>query len=193
MAIEFLFTSTAPIFFTFLPVFALQRGIPIAALALFFPVYGVIFAGARVVVAPFADRIGTGRLLSFSVLSASAGLGLGLFANELIGITLAGALYALGSAIETPATMALAIDRSEPGRVGAAMATYSLGFQAAQGVGAAAFGLIVHNFGFPAPFVVGLLTQIVLLGVIVRHRRELASSHQPDTLADVQADALVPE
>jgi predicted MFS family arabinose efflux permease len=61
--------------------------------------------------------------------------------------------------------MALAIDRADPRRMGAAMATYSLGFQLALGLGAAAWGIVIDAVGYPGPYIgaIGLQVGVVVL------------------------------
>ena len=78
----------------------------------------------------------------------------------------AGALYAAAASFTSPAAMAMAIDRSDPRRIGAAMATYTLGFQLALGVGAAVWGWIIDAFGYPAPYFGALAVQAGLLALL---------------------------
>jgi MFS family permease len=166
MMIEFLFTLSLPVYFTFLPVYAVQRGIPLPQIAIFFPIYGVVFVGARFLLAPYADRIGRRLLLVVGVTSGLLGMLAGFLSTDLTGIILSGLLYAFGASQASPAAMALAIDRSDPRRIGAAMATYSIGYQFALGAGAAVLGLVIDAFGFPAPFALGVAVQAVLLGIL---------------------------
>jgi predicted MFS family arabinose efflux permease len=62
--------------------------------------------------------------------------------------------------------MALAIDRADPRRMGAAMATYSLGFQLALGAGAAAWGFVIDAFGYPGPYIGAIGLQVGVLGLL---------------------------
>jgi predicted MFS family arabinose efflux permease len=87
------------------------------------------------------------------------------------GLTLAGALYAFAAAFTSPTLMAMAIDRSDPKRVGSATATYSLGFQMALGVGAAIWGITIDRLGYPAPYLLAIGSQVVVLGYLLTHRR----------------------
>jgi predicted MFS family arabinose efflux permease len=63
--------------------------------------------------------------------------------------------------------MAMAIDRSDPRRMGAAMATYTLGFQLAIGAGAALWGFLIDRFGYPSPYLVAIALQALLLAVLL--------------------------
>jgi predicted MFS family arabinose efflux permease len=93
------------------------------------------------------------------------------------GLTIAGALYGFAAAFTSPTLMAAAIDRSAPARIGAAMATYSLGYQLALGVGAAIWGVVIDRIGYPAPYVLAAGSQLLVLGLIAtvwRRRPDVA-------------------
>jgi MFS family permease len=173
MLFETLFTAAVPLYFSFLPLFALRHGIPIAEVAIFFPIYGTVFLIARSLFTPWSDRLGRRLLLAISVVFAIIGLGVGAFAQDLPTIILSGCLFAIGPALETPASMALAIDRSDPSRSGAAMATYSLGYQMGLGVGAALFGFAIAAFDFGVAFAMAVAMQIVLAVLLIVNWRHL--------------------
>ena len=71
--------------------------------------------------------------------------------------------------------MALAMDRADPERRGAAMATYSLGYQVGVGLGAAAWGAVIALWGFPAPFLLAMLAMAGIGLLVVRERASLLS------------------
>lgn len=173
MLFEALFTAAVPLYFSFLPLFAIRHGIPIADIAIFFPIYGTVFLIARSLFAPWSDRLGRRFLLAFSIVFAVCGLAIGAIAQDLPTIILSGSLFAIGPALETPASMALAIDRSDPSRSGAAMATYSLGYQMGLGVGAALFGFAIAAFDFGIAFAIAVALQVVLAVVLVANWRDL--------------------
>jgi predicted MFS family arabinose efflux permease len=73
--------------------------------------------------------------------------------------------------------MALAIDRAEPGRMGAAMATYSLGFQLGLGGGAAVWGVVISQFGFSSTFWVAIAAEAALVALLIYARKSLRTHH----------------
>ena len=173
MLFEALFTAAVPLYFSFLPLFAIRHGLPIASIAIFFPIYGTVFLIARSLFTPWSDRLGRRLLLALSIAFAIAGLSLGVFAQDLPTIILSGCLFAIGPALETPASMALAIDRSDPSRSGAAMATYSLGYQMGLGVGAAVFGFAIAAFDFGVAFGIAVGMQLFLAVLLITNWRGL--------------------
>ena len=57
------------------------------------------------------------------------------------------------------------------------MATYSLGYQLALGVGAAIWGVVIDRIGYPAPYVLAAGSQLLVLGLIAtvwRRRPDVA-------------------
>jgi predicted MFS family arabinose efflux permease len=165
MTLEFLFTSTSALFLVYPPVFAASHNIPVSDLTLYYPVYGIALVGVRFAAGRFLDRAPRGVVIAAGAIVAIAALGLAVFADSTPSLTVAGALYASAAAFTSPTTMALAIDRADPRRMGAAMATYSLGFQLALGAGAAAWGFLIDAFGYPAPYIgaIGLQVGVLIL------------------------------
>jgi len=182
MTVEFMFTSVQALFLTFPPLFAIAHGIDVQQLAWYYPAVGTTLVVARAALARLSDRVGRGRVLVAGTLVASSGLVVASFATDILGLTIAGMLWALAASVTSPTAMALAMDRAEPGRMGAAMATYSLGFQMALGVGAAVWGFAIEVAGFPAPFVLALISEIALLGLLLVSWRSInARSRHQDT------------
>jgi MFS family permease len=115
-----------------------------------------------------SDRIGRGRSIVVGCLIASIALTIPIIGAGMVPFILGGALYAVSISFVTPTVSALTIDLARPGRLGAAMATYSIGFQLANGGISLVWGAIVVVLGFPAPFIVGIALQIVTVGLVVR-------------------------
>jgi predicted MFS family arabinose efflux permease len=87
-----------------------------------------------------------------------------------------GVVYATAASLTSPVHLALAMDRAMPGRIGAAMATYSLGYQLGLGIGSAAYGVVITLAGFPAPFLIGIAAMVLMISAIVPARAELLRS-----------------
>jgi predicted MFS family arabinose efflux permease len=72
--------------------------------------------------------------------------------------------------------MASVLDRAPPDRLGAAMATYTLGFQFGGGFGAALWGALVAPIGFAAVLVIAAAIQGIAVVVAVTGRRRLGGA-----------------
>jgi MFS family permease len=179
MALEVLFSCTWPLFFALVPLHAVALGIGVEGLAIYYPVYGVVLVVSRFGLRGLSDRLGRRRLLLMGAATSFLALACAAVAQDLVLLTLGGALYALGSAVFSPTAMALAVDRAAPGRLGAAMATYTLGFQLAAGAGAAAWGFLIAGFGYPAPLLVALVVNALLIGVVLRTTRSARHATTP--------------
>jgi predicted MFS family arabinose efflux permease len=168
MVIEFLFTSSLTLFLVYPPVFAARAGIPLSDLAFYYPIYGGVLVVSRFLLRRTMDRLARPTIIIGGALIAIVALAVAAAVPTLTGLTIAGALYGFAAAFTSPTIMALAIDRSDPKRVGSAMATYSLGFQMALGVGAAIWGVTIDALGYPAPYLFAAASQVVVIGLLVR-------------------------
>ena len=168
MAIEFLFTTSSTLFLVYPPVFAVRSGVALSDLALYYPIYGGVLVVSRFLLRRTMDRLARPTIIVSGALIAIVALAVAAAIPTLTGLTIAGALYAFAAAFTSPTIMALAIDRSDPKRVGSAMATYSLGFQMALGVGAAIWGVTIDALGYPAPYLFAIGSQVVVIGLLVR-------------------------
>lgn len=173
MTLEFLWMSTNCLFFIFPPVWAREHGIPIESLALYYPALGVAMVGARVIIGPRLDRVARGWPVLVGASLGALGLVVAITARDVWTLTVGGVLYATAASLTSPVHLALAMDRAKPGRIGAAMATYSLGYQLGMGVGSAAYGVIISIAGFPIPFVIGIGAMALMAAVIVSARADL--------------------
>ncbi|MBX3031221.1 MAG: MFS transporter [Chloroflexi bacterium] len=173
MTLEFLWMSTNCLFFIFPPVWAREHGIPIEALALYYPAMGFAMVAARIVIGPRLDRVARGWPVIMGAGLGVVGLVVAVVAQDVAMLTVGGVLYAIAAALTSPIHLAIAMDRASAGRVGAAMATYSLGYQLGLGIGSAAYGVVISMAGFPAPFVIGMGAMGLMMAAIVGGRGEL--------------------
>lgn len=179
MVVELLFTSVSALFMIFPPVFARANGIPVGDLALYYPVYGGVLVAVRLAAgrSGVIDRFPRHRVIAAGAILAIVSLAVASGASTVAGLTAAGALYAAAAAFTSPTAMAMAIDRADPRRLGAAMATYSLGFQLALGGGAAVWGVFIDTWGYPSPYLGAAAVQVALLALLAygaRTRRRTA-------------------
>lgn len=175
MLYQLLMNSVLSLFVVYPPLFAAQHGLPLSDLVVYYPVYGVAFIASRLVAGRLVDRIPRVTVAIVSALLAGIALLVAASATGVALLTIAGVLYAIANGASAPATTALVMDRAPAGRVGAAMATYTLGFQFGSGLGAAAWGFLIDTGGFMVPFVVGAVLEFALLGLVVSRRASLAA------------------
>ena len=179
MTVETLWTSGNALFFVFPPVVAATRGIPLDALPAYYLAAGVALVIGRASASRFLDRAERGSVILVGAGLGAAALLVAAGATSLPGLTLGGVLYALGMSAVSPATLALTLDRAAPRRLGAAMATYSLGYQLGVGVGAAVAGVAIDTLGFPFPYILGLLGPLGITAVVFARQAELGRPGRP--------------
>jgi len=177
MGIEVMFSSIQALFLIYPPLFAQDRGIPIEQLTFYYPAVGLALVVSRTLLARLSDRVGRLPVLLGGVSTAIAGLAVGALATDIFTLAIGGVLWALAASVTSPTAMALAMDRAEPGRMGAAMATYSLGFQLGFGGGAAIWGATITAAGFSQTFLVAIVAQVALIALLVYTRRGLDGHH----------------
>jgi MFS family permease len=173
MSLEFLWVTTNVLFFVFPPVWAAAREIPVAELALYYPIVGGVLVLSRVIIGRRLDRWTRGAALLAGAAGGTAAIVLASFAESVLVLTVAGAIYAASSSLVSPTAAAVAIDRADPARRGATMATYSMGFPLGNGFGALLWGVVIAALGFPAPFLVALLTMAAMAALVWWQREQL--------------------
>jgi MFS family permease len=166
------FMSGQALFNVFAPVYAISIGEPVESLVLYYPVYGAVLTLSQLSAGRISDRVG--RALAVRVGSGIAivallvaGLGGGMAT-----LTLGAGLYAVGVALVSSATSALTIDRAPQGRLGSAMATYSLGYQIAAGAGSLLWGAIIAVSGFLPAFLGAIAMQVLTVAATFRYGRQ---------------------
>lgn len=149
--------------FTFLPLFAPQRGI--ADFGLFFSVYAISTILSRVLVGRLSDRIGRRKLIMpFMALVAIAVLLLpGL--DSLFILAVVGSLFGLGFGAFMPTLNALVVDYTPPQDRGSALGFFTSFMDLGITAGAVVLGAAGEAFGFESMFYIGSAT--VLGGLII--------------------------
>jgi MFS family permease len=173
MVYQLLMNSVLSLFVVYPPLFAQHAGLPVSDLVLYYPAYGIAFVVARIGAGRIVDRVPRSRVMIVGAALAATALVLAATASTIAILTVAGVIYAIANGATAPATTALVLDRAPAGRVGAAMATYTLGFQFGSGLGAALWGFLIDANGFEAPFVIGAGLQIFLLVLVLARRSTL--------------------
>ena len=173
MLTEFLWIAVATLFLVFPPVWAEERGIPLADLTLYYPAVGAVLVVSRIAIGRVIDRVPRGLAILAGAAIGGIALLVASTAETVLALTVAGSIHAIGSSAVSPMAAALAIDRAEPGRQGATMATYSMGFPLGNGVGALTWGLVITAVGFPAPFLLALGALACIAALVWSARAEL--------------------
>lgn len=171
MTLQFLFTMVTSLFIVFPPLFASIHGLPVGDLTAYYLTYGVVMVATRLVLGRMLDRHSRNMVIGLGGGIGAVALLLASRADTILALTVAGSLFSAAAAITSPATMAVAIDRAKPQRLGAAMGTYTLGFQAAIGLGAALWGVVIDTLGFSATCQVAITSQLALIALLLADRR----------------------
>lgn len=163
----------SPAVTTFVPLYARTLGVPVASTGWFYLASGLTSLATRAVVGGASDRWGRGPAMAGGLSFALLGTAMLWGASDLGSLVLGGVAFSIGQTLHQPATMALAIDQSNPRRRGAAMASYSLWFQVATGLGSALSGAIASAAGYKAMYAVALLPLIAGLVLVAAKRGAL--------------------
>jgi MFS family permease len=147
----------------FLPLYA--RDLGIGNIGLFYVVAGATSILLRPMLGRKSDSMGRGPSIAAGFVAMIVGLVFIAFAQNLLMILLGGVFTSLGSAINSSATTALAMDLANPARRGKAMATFSISFQLGAGVGAIIAGGLADLAGYQAMYAGSIA--IVLAGLLV--------------------------
>jgi predicted MFS family arabinose efflux permease len=171
-----MFNSVSSLFLVYPPILAALHGIPIADLALYYPIYGLTLVGVRFLTGRVIDRLPRMLLIAGGAVVAIIALAIAAAATTVLTLSLAGALFAAAAGFSSPAVLAVVMDRTPADRLGSAMATYTLGFQFGIGLGAALWGFVIATSGFTAAYILGAAIQVALLGLLWRSGAGLARS-----------------
>jgi MFS family permease len=157
---------------SYIPLYFLAQGLDHPEL--YFLAQGLTGVAGRTLVGRLGDRLGRRRMIAVGILVQLSGfVGLAT-AQTLATIILSGSIVTLGNAIREPSFYALVIDRAAPARRGAALATYTMGFQIGSGIGSAVWGNVIQYFGYITMFVsclAPLIASLIILAVMFRDPR----------------------
>jgi MFS family permease len=142
----FCLNLTFPAVTGFLVLYA--RMIGIENIAWYFVATGATNLLARPALGRVGDKIGAGPSITAGFVLEMLALLLLAMASGLALVLVAGVLFALGNAVGSATTLALAIQRANPERRGKAMASFSVAYPLANGVGALWTGSTVEIGGY---------------------------------------------
>jgi predicted MFS family arabinose efflux permease len=162
-ALLLLLNLSFPAAAAFVPLYA--REIGVENVALFFLIQGTANVVTQATLGRLSDRIGRSLTIAIGFFIAGTGLVLLSQASNFANLTAGGAIYAFGSSVANPALMAMVMDRAQPAKIGAAMATYSLSFQIGSAGGALAGGYLIRWSGFESMYLVVILPLLIGIGI----------------------------
>jgi predicted MFS family arabinose efflux permease len=157
---------------TFLPLAVTRASGGLAALALL--AQAAVTTLARWWAGRYGDRRGPGRLLIPSLLAAAVGVLALVLVDSPVAVLAGVMVFGAGFGVAQNASMTLMFNRVQPAGYGTASALWNLAYDAGMGLGAAGFGLLAAQTGYPAAFALTAAVMVVALGPAWRDRSRLA-------------------
>jgi MFS family permease len=166
------FMAANPLFTVFPPLYAIAAGSALETLALYYAAYGIVSLLGRLAVGRASDRLGRGLAVRIGSAVAITGLVTAALGDGMVTFTAGAAIYALGGSLVSPAISAITIDRASPNRLGAAVATYSLGYQLGTGGSSMVWGPLIAAGGFSWAFggAIGLQLLTIAASLLLMRR-----------------------
>jgi MFS family permease len=159
------FMSGHALFTIFPPVYAVHIEAPVEALVAYYPIYGLTLLVSQAVTGRASDVIGRGVSIRIGCLLAIIGLAIAGLGGQIESLTVGAVSYGIGVSFAAPAISAMTIDRAPAGRVGSAMATYSIGHQLASNGSSALWGALIAAAGFGWTFAAAIALQLFTIGL----------------------------
>ena len=153
-------------FLAFVPLYALDLGMPGAGFVLF--EFAAIVVLIRSIGARIPDRLGAVRSVRISLLCSVAGLAIIGGRQTVPGLVTGTFVLGVGVALGTPAIFMLALQRVPAAERGAVIGTVSMSIDVALGLGPASFGLVAASTARSAGFLVAALVAAAGLALATR-------------------------
>ena len=158
----------AGVLVTFLPLAVTRASGGLAAAALLFQaVTSTLF---RWWAGRYGDRRGPARLLIPSVVASGAGMLALVWIDHPAAVMGGMALFGAGFGVAQNASIAMMFDRVAPSGYGTVSAVWNLAYDAGLGIGAAVFGVVATQTGYPLAFLLTGVVVLAALGPAIRDR-----------------------
>jgi MFS family permease len=174
-------TMSGPVTFAFVPLHAAAIGVQ--NIGLYFVAAGAASILIRIAMGRMMDQRSRGFWLIIGYVVLILGFGVFIVADRIELFLVAAVVNALALSLTQPTLMALAMDRAEPGRMGRAMATFSMFYRVGDGLGAPLAGTLIVLFGYPGRYVgaaaiavVGIILAVLNWGVLGRENPQTSAS-----------------
>ena len=174
--LNFCSTLAMPAVTAYLPLYA--RSIGIGNIGLYYVLAGITSILMRPLLGQKSDAMGRGPSIAFGLISQLVGLLMIASASSLPLILLGGVFMSLGSAMNSSATTALAMDQAAPEARGRSMATFSMSFQIGLGLGAILAGGLADAVGFKGMYVGAMVITLVGLCLLAATWKSLPRPKQ---------------
>jgi predicted MFS family arabinose efflux permease len=157
---------------TFLPAAVPHGSGSLAAIALL--AHSVAATASRWWAGRFGDRHGAGKLVVPAVLVAALGMATLIGIGSAVAVIVGMVLFGCGFGAIQNASLAVMFDRVDASGYGAASAIWSAAYDGGLGVGAAGFGMLATQTGYPAGFATTAAIMMTVLGALAMPRRHRA-------------------
>jgi MFS family permease len=147
----------------FMPLFAEERTLGNAGL--YYTVWGTALLGARFLAGALGDRFGRTVVVLPSLAAQAISLLLLSQAETQLAMLISAAIGGVALAGVQVSVMSLIVDRTEPARRGAAMATYTIAWDVGAVVGGGLLGFVVEATSYSSGF--SLIAMLPLLGMVI--------------------------
>ena len=118
----------------------------------------------------YGDRRGPARLLIPSVVASGAGMLALVWIDHPAAVMGGMALFGAGFGVAQNASIAMMFDRVAPSGYGTVSAVWNLAYDAGLGIGAAVFGVVATQTGYPLAFLLTGVVVLAALGPAIRDR-----------------------
>ena len=118
----------------------------------------------------YGDRRGPARLLIPSVVASGAGMLALVWIDHPAAVMGGMALFGAGFGVAQNASIAMMFDRVAPSGYGTVSAVWNLAYDAGLGIGAAVFGVVATQTGYPIAFLLTGVVVLAALGPAIRDR-----------------------
>ncbi len=176
-SVVFFITLTMGAVITFLPAYALSRGIK--SIGIYFMVNAVVVLLTRTLIGRATSRHGISKVIFCGMLLSAASMILLAFSVSIYGFIISGVLNGLGAGVVFPIMNSLLIRFCPKERRGAANATYYSAFDIGIGAGAVIGGIISQAAGYSALYIVSAFCIVLSFTVYfftVRRRLQLEAA-----------------
>jgi predicted MFS family arabinose efflux permease len=153
---------------TFLPLAVTRASGGLAAVALL--AQATVTTLARWWAGRYADRRSPAGLLIPGLLAAAAGVLALVLVDSPVAVLAGIMVFGAGFGVSQNASMTLMFNRVPPAGYGTASALWNLAYDAGMGLGAAGFGVLAAQTGYPAAFALTAAVMVVALGPAWRDR-----------------------
>lgn len=123
----------------------------------------------------FADRHGAARLMIPALVTAVAGIFTLVLVPSPAAVVVGMALFGIGFGASQNASLVLMFSRVSRSRYGTVSAVWNLAFDAGMGLGAASFGVLVAQTGYPVAFAAMGVLMLAALAPALRDRAATAT------------------